>query len=74
VTASGRQNVELAERSVRGFLKWIGAKWEETLAFVHSDNEVGSVSVDADLVARARGVGRRLATSPPLVPSGAPSS
>jgi NAD(P)H-dependent FMN reductase len=71
VTASGRQRIDLAERSVRGFLKWIGAKWEETLAFVHSDNEVGRVTAEAEIMARAREVGRRLALSPPLTKTAA---
>ena len=29
---------------VRGFLKWIGARWEETLLWSHADNEAGSVA------------------------------
>jgi NAD(P)H-dependent FMN reductase len=59
---------ELAERSVRGFLKWVGAKWEETLAYRHLDNEAGSVAAHPDLLDRARAIGRRLIESPPLVP------
>ena len=49
---------ELAERSVRGFLKWVGAKWEETVAWRHGDNDLGSVP-DA-MVAQARALGARL--------------
>ena len=71
LTTSGpRQRYDMAERCVRGFFKWIGVKWEETLAFVHEDNDIGSVaSRDPDLMARARALGRRLAESPPLVPA-----
>lgn len=54
----------LAERTVRGFLKWVGAQWEETLAWVHEDNALGTVT--PDLVARARALGARLIESPPL--------
>ena len=55
--------------SVRGFFKWIGVKWEETIAFVHDDNDVGSVSTrESELMARARALGLRLAEAPPLVP------
>jgi multimeric flavodoxin WrbA len=65
VTAcSARHPHDLAERSVRGFLKWIGAKWEETLAWRHEDNDAGSVP--DDLLARARAIGRRLIESAPL--------
>jgi multimeric flavodoxin WrbA len=72
ITTSGpRQRYDMAERCVRGFLKWVGAKWEETLAFVHADNAVGSVAGDPELMARARALGRRLAESPPLVPEAA---
>jgi hypothetical protein len=60
----------MAERCVRGFMKWIGTKWEETLVFAHQDNEPGSVVREPGLLERAREVGRRLATSPPLEPSG----
>jgi multimeric flavodoxin WrbA len=67
VTAcSERHPYELAERSVRGFLKWIGAKWEETLAWQHEDNDPGSVAGRPDLIARARAIGRRLIESAPL--------
>jgi multimeric flavodoxin WrbA len=66
VTACGSAHThELAERSVRGFLKWIGAKWEETLLWKHADNEMGSVSRNAELMAHARALGRRLIESPP---------
>ena len=67
VTASGKhRRYELAERPVRGFLKWIGAKWEETLVWSHEDNERGSVAGDAELMAKARALGARLITSDPL--------
>ncbi len=74
VTACGeRQRWDLAERSVRGFLKWVGAKWEETIAWVHADVEPGSVKDDAGLLARARAAGKRLVESEPLAPEGSPS-
>ncbi len=67
VTACGaHRRYELAERSVRGFLKWIGAKWEETLAWMHEDNDVGSVAQDSERMAKARALGVRLITSDPL--------
>jgi len=67
VTAcSARHPHELAERSVRGFLKWVGARWEETLAWRHDDNDSGSVAEAPDLLARARALGRRLIESAPL--------
>ncbi len=71
VTACGpRQRWDMAERSVRGFLKWIGAKWEETIAFVHDDVDSGSVaSREPELLERATAVGRRLAQSAPLEPT-----
>lgn len=55
---------DFAERMVRGWMKWTGAKWEETLAWVHADNAVGSVT--PDLLDRARAIGARLIESPPL--------
>jgi len=65
VTACGsKHRYDLAERSVRGYLKWIGAKWEETLAWQHADNESGSVT--PELIDRARATGARLIESPPL--------
>jgi len=67
VTAGGTAHpYELAERSVRGFLKWIGARWEETLVWRHDDNDAGSVTREPELLARARAVGRRLIESAPL--------
>jgi hypothetical protein len=67
VTACGpRQRFDMAERCVRGFMKWVGAKWEETLAYVHEDIDTGAVARDAAWLARARAAGERLATSPPL--------
>jgi NAD(P)H-dependent FMN reductase len=69
VTACGpRQRWDMAERSVRGFMKWVGAKWEETLAFPHEDNDPGSVARHPELIERARAIGLRLAQSPPLAP------
>ncbi len=69
VTAcSSQHRYDLAERSVRGFLKWIGAKWEETLAWQHEDNEAGSVRTRPELLERAHVLGRRLIESPPLEP------
>ena len=69
VTACGeRFRYDLAERTVRGFLKWVGAKWEETIAYTHSDNEPGSVARHPELLEHARGVGRRLIESAPLAP------
>lgn len=57
---------ELAERTVRGFLKWVGAKWEETILWKHPDNAPGSVTGEPALLERARAAGRRLVESPPL--------
>jgi len=55
---------ELAERSVRGFLKWIGARWEETLAYRHTDDDLGSVTRHPELLERAHALGRWLIESP----------
>jgi len=63
---STEHTAELAERTVRGFLKWVGARWEETLLWQHGDNKAGSVA--DDLVQRARATGRRLVESAPLEP------
>lgn len=64
VTAcSSKHTYEFAERSVRGFLKWVGARWEETLAWQHSDDDLGTVP--GPLLERARALGRRLIESPP---------
>jgi hypothetical protein len=69
VTAcSSAHTHELAERSVRGFLKWVGAKWEETIAWRHPDNSRGSVAGDPALLERANAAGRRLVESGPLAP------
>jgi multimeric flavodoxin WrbA len=57
---------EMAERSVRGFMKWVGARWEETIAWSHDDNVAGSVAREPALLERARAAGIRLATSGPL--------
>jgi NAD(P)H-dependent FMN reductase len=54
---------ELAERSVRGFLKWVGARWEETVAWRHEDNDLGTVP--EALVERARALGQRLVEPAP---------
>ena len=65
VTAhSEAHDYALAERVVRGWFKWVGAKWEETIPWSHADNRKGSVP--PELLARARAVGRRLIESPPL--------
>jgi len=67
VTAcSSSHRYDLAERSVRGFLKWIGAKWEETIAWQHADDELGSVATQPELLERAAALGRRLIASPSL--------
>lgn len=67
LTACGpRQRFDMAERCVRGFMKWVGVKWEETLAYVHEDVDLGAVRSDPSWLARARAVGERLAASPPL--------
>lgn len=67
VTAcSSKHRYDLAEHSVRGFLKWIGARWEETLAWQHEDNDPGSVADRPELLERAHQLGRRLVTGPPL--------
>ena len=69
VTAcSSRHRYDLAERSVRGFLKWVGARWEETLAWQHEDNDLGSVITRPELLERARAIGRRLIESDALAP------
>src|SRR5262249_38363785 len=69
VTAcSIRHPYEHAERSVRGYLKWIGARWEETIAWRHEDNDTGSVSAHPELLEQARAAGRRLIESPALAP------
>lgn len=67
VTAhSAAHQYEPAERTVRGFLKWVGAKWEETLAYAHTDNVAGSVAQHPEVLDRARAMGRRLIESAPL--------
>jgi len=38
---------------VRGFFKWIGAKWEETIAWQHEDVEIGSVATRPELLQQA---------------------
>jgi NAD(P)H-dependent FMN reductase len=65
VACGERQRWDMAERSVRGFLKWVGARWEETIAFPHEDNDLGSVARAPDRLAQARALGRRLIESPP---------
>lgn len=57
---------DMAERSVRGFMKWVGARWEETIAWAHDDNVAGSVAREPALLERALAAGARLAASPPL--------
>jgi multimeric flavodoxin WrbA len=67
VTAhSPRHPYEMAERCVRGFMKWVGVKWEETLDYAHADEDLGSVSGRPEWLERARAIGRRLASAPPL--------
>jgi hypothetical protein len=67
VTAcSSKHRYDLAERSVRGFLKWIGAKWEETVAWQHEDDDLGSVTTRPEVLERARAVGQRLIESAPV--------
>jgi len=61
---SSSHRYDLAERSVRGFLKWVGSRWEETIAWQHPDNRKGSVP--EALVERSRALGRRLVESAPL--------
>jgi multimeric flavodoxin WrbA len=71
VTAcSDGQRWDMAERTTRGFMKWVGARWEESIAWVHDDVELGSVKRDVALMAKARAAGHRLVTSDPLVPEG----
>jgi multimeric flavodoxin WrbA len=73
VTACSQgQRWDMAEHTTRGFMKWVGAKWEETIAWSHDDVELGSVRRDAALLAKARAAGHRLVTSDPLVPQGSP--
>ena len=54
---------------MRGFLKWVGARWEESIVFAHVDNDPGSVVQHPELLDRARELGRRWASSPALEPS-----
>ena len=64
VTAcSSRHRYDLAERTVRGFLKWVGARWEETLVWQHADNDLGSVP--QPLLERAHALGQRLVENAP---------
>jgi len=67
VTAcSAKHRYDLAERVVRGYMKWIGARWEETLVWQHADDDLGSVTRAPELLERARAIGGRLVASPPL--------
>lgn len=67
VTACGEQRRwDLAERTVRGFLKWVGARWVETIAYAHADDDAGSVARHPELIERARALGRGLIEAPPL--------
>ncbi len=69
VTAcSSKHRYDLAERTVRGFMKWIGAKWEETLVWQHADDDLGSVVTAPELLERAETIGRRLVESAALAP------
>jgi NAD(P)H-dependent FMN reductase len=63
---SSAHRYDLAERSVRGFLKWIGARWSETVVWQHDDNVRGSVP--AERLDEARALGARLAAREPLSP------
>src|SRR5262249_54332690 len=46
-TSTGEgQRYDMAERCVRGFMKWVGVKWEETLAYLHEDVDLGQVAND----------------------------
>jgi NAD(P)H-dependent FMN reductase len=75
VTACGERNRwDMAERSVRGFLKWVGARWEETLVYAHVDNDPGSVEREPELLARAHDLGRRLIESAPHPQTPPPAS
>ncbi len=65
---SAGRRYDLAERTVRGFLKWVGAKWQQTLAYEHDDNARGSAAADRDVLARARALGAELTGAPPLAP------
>jgi multimeric flavodoxin WrbA len=70
VTAcSTNHRFDLAERTVRGWMKWVGARWEETIAWQHPDDDRGSVDRSPELLDRAHRVGRRLIESPPLAGS-----
>lgn len=60
---SANHSHELAERTVRGFLKWVGARWEESVVWSHDDDDLGTVT--PELLARAHALGRRLVESPP---------
>jgi len=67
VTAhSPRHPYEMAERCVRGFMKWIGVKWEETLDYAHDDEDLGSVAHRPEWLERSSALGERLAKSAPL--------
>lgn len=55
-----------AERVVRGFFKWIGARWERSLVWINADDSHGSV--DRGTLDEARALGRHLAQSAPLEP------
>jgi len=66
VACGARHRWDLAERSVRGYFKWVGAKWEETIAWQHADEDLGSVTTRPDLLEQADRLGRRLIDSDPL--------
>ena len=66
VVCGQRNRWDMAERSVRGFLKWVGARWEETLVFSHEDCDAGSVARHPGLLVRARELGQRLIADAPL--------
>lgn len=63
---SSRHPYEMAERATRGFMKWVGAKWEESIVYSHDDNVAGSVVSRPELIERARAAGKRLIESEAL--------
>jgi len=65
-SCSAGRRFDLAERTVRGFLKWVGAKWEGTLHYEHIDDDRGSVAGRPDVLEEARMLGARLIESPAL--------
>jgi len=65
VTAcSTNHRYDLAEQAVRGYCKWIGARWQETVAWQHPDNDKGSVP--ESLIEQSRALGEKLIREQPL--------